>query len=304
MNTCGKKIEQLTWGDILSINYNTVDNFKRFLINKGDGGNYINQKLYSCKALWKKLHYINRDVDMETFEFEEEEYEKKTYATLNETEMNLLFDYVSTKEYKPLTRRLFFEFLYNVGCRKEVANTIQWKNIIKQRDNKYNIDVYVLKYKDKGKWIEKAIHDDFYNKLIQLKNTESKGKFIFDISIETLENDFDEFKRKYDIGSKNGKQVCIHSIKKGAGQKVQNAFGDINLTSKFLQHKNVNMTADIYLGDENYCEQASYMISKNINVDMFAELDKDTLIKIISNSGTDVMFRLYTEYEKLKKSSN
>ena len=301
MFACNKQINKITWENIFSITYNKVDEFKSYLLNKGVKPAYVNQKLYACKSLWEKLYHIDRNVDIRVFDFEEEDYEEQSYATLNEKEMNNLFEMCETYDYKPLTRRLFFEFLYYIGCRKNVPLELEWDNIQNRYDNKSGLNVWVVRFKDKGKWVEKAINDDFYNKIVTLKGTESLNKKVFQINSNTIQDTFDNFRDKYKLHEKNGKRVVIHSIKKASGWLVQNTFGDIAKTQRHLQHENNSTTTKIYINDEDYTDQASYLIGKNIDIDFFKGLDKDVLLQVIEKCGKDVQMKIYYEWSKIGK---
>lgn len=295
-----KEISQVTWDDILGFAYSNTLDYKEFLLKK-DTPSYTNQKMFSIKALWKRLYSINHNIDMKVWDFEEEEYEKNHYADLSEEEINLLLNFAEQEKYKPKTKKLFFNFLYIIGCRKNIPLTIEWdKNFIRKYDAKNKIDLWVVKYYDKGKWIEKAIHDDFYNQLIELKTCgESKSRRVFDINQSTIEELFDKFQAKYNLYTKEGQRITIHSLKKSSGWLVQNVFGDLYKTQKHLQHKNPQLTAETYLQNESYADQASYMIGKNIDMNFFRSLDKEELIKLIE-SRKDIQLGLYYEWVKGK----
>ena len=301
MFTCNKKINEVTWEDIFNITYSKVDEFKSHLLNIGVKPNYVNQKLFACKSLWEKLYHIDRNVDMRVFDFEEEDYEETNFASLNESEINLLFDLCDTYNYKPLTRRMFFEFLYYIGSRKNVPLELKWDDIQNRYDNKSGLNVWVIRYKDKGKWVEKAINDDFYSKIFKLKE-ESFGEKVFQINSNTINDTFKDFRDKYDLHEKNGKRVVIHSIKKASGWLVQNTFNDIAKTQKHLQHQNNSTTTKIYINDEDYTDQASYLIGKDIDVNFFKSLDEGVLLQLIENCGRDVQMKIYYEYMKMSGS--
>jgi site-specific recombinase XerD len=160
MFVCNKEINQITWQDILSITYTHIYNFKHYLLDKGSA-NYTNQKILACKGLWKQLYAFNRDVDTTIFNLQEEKFEPNNYASLNANEMELLFNFMEHDHYKPHTKRMFFEFLYVVGCRKNVALELTWDQIKRKHDSKKGIDVWVVHFHDKGKWVDKSINDDF-----------------------------------------------------------------------------------------------------------------------------------------------
>jgi hypothetical protein len=75
----------------------------------------------------------------------------------------------------------------------------------------------------------------------------------------------------------------------------------LNRTRKHLQHKNIQLTATTYIGDEDYTDQASYLIGKHIDMDFFKDLDKDTLLALIEAAGKDTIMKLYYEHEKINK---
>jgi integrase len=198
--SCNKEISQITWDDIFSVDYSKVDDYKNYLLTKGVKPYYVEQKLFACKALWEKLYHINRNIDLRAWDFEREEYEENHYAALSDEEMNLLFDFAKQEEYKPMTKMMYFRFLYIVGCRKHVPLELEWKNIIRKFDKKNKVELWVAKFHDKGKWVEKSINDDFYNELLELKTSgESKENRVFDINKNTIESVFNRYQEKYNL---------------------------------------------------------------------------------------------------------
>jgi len=301
MFTCNKQISQLTWNDIFNITYSKIDEYKEHLLNSNVKSYYVNQKLFACKALWEKLYHINRNVDLRVLDFEEEDFEPNNYAALNDNEMNLLFEFAETSGYKKgkYTKRMFFEFLYYMGCRKNVALELKWNDIQTRYDHNTGLNVWTIKFKDKGKYITKAINNDFYERILKLKE-ENKGEKVFHLAKETFEKTFNDFRTKYNLEMKDGKRVTIHSIKKASGWMVQNTFGDLNKTKLHLQHSNPSTTANIYVNVENYTDQASYLIGKNIDMDFFKELSKDELLGLIEMCGKDVQLKMYYKWDKSK----
>jgi hypothetical protein len=302
MFICNKQINELIWSDIFNITYFKVEEYYKYLLNKNI--NTAQQKMWAIKKLWDKLYFINRDLKSDMLKFEKKKFEKIHYATLNDKEMQLLFEFSESYDYKPMTRKLFFEFLYIVGCRESVAKGkkgkgVKWSDITRNEDSKTGIKVWVVKFFDKGKWIEKSINDDFYNKLIQLKGTESLSEFVFDLNINTLVNTFNDFKEKYNLQTKNGRDVTIHSIKRATGKLVHGIFKDPDITMKHLQHGSFEMTKN-YLDEDSYTDQASYMLGKNVDMDFFKNLSKDELLKLIDNGGQEIKLKLYYQWEKGK----
>lgn len=308
MFTCNKQINELTWNDIFQITFNKTDEFYRNEKNKNI--NSAQQKMFAIKKLWEKLYHLNRhvnpnkNIDLDVIIFEKENIDNNHYATLNSKEVNLLFEHSLTYEYKPKTRYLFFKFLYTMGCRESVAKGkggkgVKWADIIRKEDGNTEINVWVMKFHDKGKLVEKAMHDNFYNELLKLKGTESFSEYVFDLNINTLLDTFNDFRDKYNLKTKNGRDVAVHSLKRSTGKLVQSVFNDPEITRKHLQHSNLNMTST-YIDDEEYTDQASYMLGEEIDFNVFRDLSKDELLGLIENCERGIQLKLWNLLKKIK----
>lgn len=318
MFASNKEISQLTWNDIKNISCGQIDEYIAFLLDTGIKPNYVNQKLFACKKLWDKLYHLDRSLDKDMFKFEELDFKKNPYATLNSKEMELLFKFCEeSKLKKPLTRKFYFKLLYTVGCRENVASELKWDNFQRREDSQSNVKVWVVSFFEKGKWVEKAVNDDFYNKILTLKGTESLGDKIFDLNIDTLVDTFNSFREQsnlFEINNKifeetgkkvfekNGKKVCIHSIKKSGAQRIQNTFNNLNITRIFCQHENLSTTAEVYLDDQsNYLEHGSYMIGKDVSMDMFKDLSKEELLELIEKCGKETQLKMFYKLEEMNR---
>jgi len=312
MYTCNKELNKLTWDDIFNIRFDQAQDFHS---NEKDKNiDTAQQKMFVIKKLWKNLFLTNKSInpnrklDLDIMEFEKiskEKLNKTHYATLNSKEMDLLFEHALTYKRKPLTRKMFFEFLYIVGCRESVAKGrngkgVKWTDIRRKEDSNAGIKVWVVGledkgFKDKGKTVEKSISDSFYNKLLQLKE-ESSSEYVFDLNINTFLDTFNDFREKYNLKTKDGRKVCIHSIKRASGILTQETFNDINITRLQLQHSSSDMTMT-YIEDAQYTKQASYMLGKDIDLNAFDDLSKEELLDLIKNGGRSVQIKFLDEME-------
>lgn len=288
--TVGKKLEYITWNDILQITYTKVEEYQEHELAKGNQENTCNQKLFAIKKLWESLHRHNNNVSLDVLDFEPLDSKDNSYAILTTDEVELLLEFAKCK-YKGNVQSMVFEFLFVVGCRKEMPFVLTRDMITKNYDYNSGKNAWVIKYKEKGKYVEKSITDEFYEKLIVV--CEEGSEKIFNISDKTIEKTFDEFRKEYGLKEKNGKKVVIHSIKKASGLAVYKATGDLVKTKDHMQHDHIDMTSRIYLdSSQNYCSQGSYMLGETIGTDIFENMTKEELIQLIGECGSDVIRRM------------
>ena len=297
---CGKDVLSVDWDDILNVTYSHVEKYQMYMRNdKGFSANTCNQKLFALKSLWDNLNRHNNDINLSVFNFEELDAEDNSYASLTREEVDSLIRFAEDK-YKGDIQSLMFEFLFVVGCRKNVLFTLTKDMVVRNHDFSVGKDVWVVKYKDKGKVVEKAISDDFHAKIISCY--ESGVDKVFNVSHKTFERTFESFRNHYGLYEKNGKKVTIHSIKKTSGWSVYKMTNDINATKEHMQHKNIETTSRIYLdGKDNYCSQGSYMLGNDITADEFSNMSKEELLRVLDMCGKDVLNRFKFEVEKEKE---
>jgi hypothetical protein len=290
----GKDLWSIIWDDILKITYTDVENFQVFMLNeKKWEPSTCNAKLFAVKSLWKKLHKHNRNINFGILNFEEIDKDKNedtSYASLTTEEVMNLIEFAKSRN-KGDIQAMIFEFLFVVGCRKNVPFVLAEDMITRKYDYRAQKEAWVITFKDKGKFIDKSISDEFYEKIMGFKQ-EGKKK-IFDISHVPVETTFEEFRKTYKLEYKNGKKVVIHSIKKASGWAGYKATNDLNKVKEHMQHDHVNTTAKIYLDSkDDYCSQISYMMSESIGMEIFDGMSREDLIGLIEKCGKDTLYRM------------
>jgi len=298
MYMTGKTLEQLTYQDIKSINDIKVEQFRNHLKTQY-ANTSINQIIFACKALYDRFRE-RRIVEINDFDISPLTEKENKYGSLTSKEMENLYNYCLKQDYKPMTLKLYFEFLYTVTCRKSAAQNLTWDNINRELDIESGQMVWVITFMDKGKEIKKAIQDDFYNRLKEnyTKEKEYTGK-IFNIHNHTIDKVLKGFCQEYGISEK--RNITQHSIKSSGLDIIQNITGDINITASAAQHKNIQTTYARYLNkNKQYTLQPSYFLGKEFTIDTLRELDKDTLLKLIERAGKETIIKLNLELEKLK----
>jgi integrase len=308
MFICHKEMENIIWDDIQNI---TIEQVKMYRDNlkKQYKNNTINQKMFACKALWDEL-FENGRVNKNVFNLRKIKLKEKknSHGSLTEKEMDLLLDFcLNHEKQKPVTKMLYFKFLYITGLRKNIAQSIMVDDIIRKVDIQKQEEVWVIDKEDKGKDREVSIRDTFYNELyknyINEKETWGyKDNKLFHINDDTIDSVLERFCKYYNI-DKITRNITQHSIKSASGDRVFNRTGDIKITAKHLGHDNIQTSYDHYLGkNDNYTEQPSYSLDNDYSYDMLEGLGDNTILKLIKNyterCGNDIVDKLCMELER------
>lgn len=306
MHMCGKDIHLLTWDDILNIDYAKVKTYKLYLMDKGNSNNYINQKLFAGKKLWNTFFHITatyppeQRVSKVVFDFEELEKDDNSYAALSLKELNMLYDYCLSLKSKPYTKYLYFKFLYIVACRKEIPLNLKWSDIERIEDTDTGKMIWVFNYYQKHQDTRKSISDEFYNELREYLDGNDLD-YIFNITSQTIDKTMNDFLELNNLKYKNGRKVCVHSIKKTSCQTVQRTFKDLRITQKHAQHSDPSTTAKAYLDTDCYTQQPSFLLGKKYSIDMLKDLDDGMLLELIKQCGDEIIInQLCIKLEEIK----
>lgn len=301
MYITGKEIYDLTKEDILSINIEQVKKYKAYLKNQ-IGSNTNNQELSACKALWDDF-IENGDLKFNPFIIRKIKIRKKQkhYGSLTEEELEQLYDYCLTLK-KGMTKKLYFEFLATVTCRRSIAENIKFEDIkwtLNNNDKKY---YWVVNAFDKTEEVNRAISEEFYNRLKEnFKNYDQydqKKGYIFNISGKTMETTLKNFCEYAGI-NKEERNIVQHSIKSTGLDRIQRVFGDINITARAGGHSSIQTTYDNYVGKNvDYSQQPSILLGKDYNIDMLSELTKEQLLDVINSCSKVTLIESCIQAEK------
>lgn len=304
MHLCGKEIEELTWENINSIDVEQVKKFRDYLKTKYSY-NSINSIIFSCKALWDDL-IENKKVTINPFDIKKLKIRNKThYGSLTTEEIKSLFDYCLSLKDRGLTKKLYFEFLYTVTCRKHVAQNLTWNDIIRTLNKQTGTMYWVVNTYDKTENVDRAISDEFYNQIKDNFNSYSdkdkaKGK-IFNVENQTLELTLKNFCKEHGI-DKEARNIVQHSIKSSGLDRIQSVFEDVTITARAGGHKQIQTTYDNYVGKNvDYSQQPSVLLNKNYSIDILNELDKDSLIELIKKCGKNTIDKMCVTLENESK---
>lgn len=301
MYTCGKETADITKEDLDSISTSKVREYVDFLKKNKYETSTINQIIFACSKLWR---YFQKEDLVKKDEFKEEnvmvnkaEEGKNSHGSFTEEELNQLYEYCLSLKDRGLTKKLYFEFLATITCRKTAAQELRLDDIRKTFNKDDGQYYWVVNKFDKTRAINRAITNEFYQRLVDNFNSYSykdkeKG-LLFNVENQTLEKTLKDFCKAYNI-DKEGRNLCQHSLKSTGLDIIYDVFG-IKVAAEAGGHSDINTTYRHYLSKQkNYALQPSILLSKSPE-DCLKELDKltkDELINIIAASDKFIAIKL------------
>jgi len=307
MHICGKQLELLTVEDVCSITFKKVKVYRSYLKKKYNQIKTVNEDISICKKLWGAFIEDDEDEVIKNNPFVLDKLKIKDkdnhYGSLTEEELDGLYKFCLAQKSKPSTKKLYFEFLATVTCRKSVTQELKFDDIKRTLNRKTGTYYWVIKdVYDKTEFVDTAISDEFYNRLMDNFNSydwvDQKKGYIFNLSDSTLNNVLIDYCKFADI-DKEGRNIVQHSIKSTGLDRIQEVFEDINITARAGGHKSIQTTYDNYIGKNvDYSQQPSILLSKNYNIDMLKGLSQEELVNIIMGCGKNTIIKACIKAEE------
>lgn len=302
MYLCGKELSDLTIDDVKSIEIVDVKRFREHLRYKYKV-NTINQIVFACKALFSSFKEDGMIHD-NSFDIAKIKTKQKEvhYGSLTADELNGLYEYCLTLK-KGMTKKLYFEFLATVTCRKTVAQELKFENIKRKRNKKTNTEYWVVDVYDKTDEVNRAITDEFYDRIKSNFDSyewyDQKKGYVFNLENKTLDKTLKDYCEYAGI-DRVGRNIVQHSIKSSGLDMIQDTFGDINITAKAAGHKNIQTAYNNYIGKNvDYSQQPSILLGTDYDFDKLGELSKDELINVIKLCGRNSMIKVYLKAKEV-----
>lgn len=301
---CLGKTSNIKWEEILSITYNDVLLFRNHLLNnKQLSPRSINSKMGALRTFYKHLYKINKDIDLDVMNIDplpEGKKEDRAWGTLTEDEVQKLYKFCEKEYYKPVTKRMFFETAIVTALRKEALLSMTWDDI-QQKQDKSGAMVWTICVRDKGgKYDYNPITDEFYNRLLQVKQeNDVNDNKVFQINEKTLVKTLKDFCKANNID--DDRRITLHSLKSASGAIVYKATGgDIVATSKHLHHSQINTTYQHYVGKfTNLTLKPSYSVfGKQVSIKDLEKYSKEELLEAIAKSGTSTIREILSHLKR------
>lgn len=275
-----KDISKVTGQELRKLMPNDVTTYINILIAKGNSKNTVITKLRSVRSFFKELS-INRvvkyDLDMFKARFDSDEKHYDSLYSLEE--VRGLYDFALGRKNYPQEQYLFIKSLFVTANRKSAMMELKWSDITKKFDYPTGKSVWVIEVLDKGnKVVEKAIADEFYEELLQLK----QGEKVFpNMTDDIIRGTMESFTKALN----DGRNITVHGIKASALTIAYKLTKDIMKVKQLGSHKDISTTQIYIREDDSYTEQLSYKLNGgNINTEKIRELSHEALLDLIMNN--------------------
>ena len=203
-----------------------------------------------------------------------------------------------------MTKKLYFEMLATITCRKTIAQNLKMSDIKRKTNRADGKKYYVIDEFDKTRNTNKAISEDFYNRLKEnFKSYSPKDKergYVFNVENQTLEKTLNSFFKAYGI-DKEERNLTQHSLKSTGLDIIYDTFQDIQMVADSAGHANINMAYKRYIGKNvDYSKQPSYMLSRECDMSLLQLLTKEEILATIQSCGNATVTKLTIQAHKYR----
>lgn len=292
----GKEIDQVTWDDVVKLEYSDIKLYRNYLLKtKKNSNNTANQKIQALRALWKELKLYDDRIKVEIMDLEPLKVrDVEGSEALTEQEAELLLEFAKQQDFKPMVQYMFFKIAILTALRKDSLLKLKWSNIRRKTDRETGKEFYCINVYDKTNKRIIPLRDDVYEELKMLKDPayltgmKIDDDRVFKISEEKLVETLKKFCEKYGIQRK----ITLHSLRKtSADIAYQIADGDIKRVQEQTGHKSVQVLVDRYQGTRN--SLSSYpglmMFDDSLDVKELEKYSKEEIIEAIEKCGKGVL---------------
>lgn len=298
-----RKLHELKEED-LTYSYNDVLKYRRDIKKKYtksiDGEdvvnhNTVNRKISTLASLYKYLLKNNYDVNANAFNLKtlngKKTLRKTGFMTIEEAEQVI-------EKAKELPngeeKSLCLELLYKTSIRVNDICDLKWKNIKKHADQ----DLYVINIIGKSdKEDTKAITNEFYNRLAQLKDEKTMQKDnVFSFLKLTAQRAFNEVVDLLEM-NRSERKLSIHSMKKVL---INNELKKGNVLGAARQgnHGLEVMHRHYFEMSEDYTNSPGIVIEREDRGLDWENFSREELIAALKETGYETQLSVYGKLQK------
>lgn len=302
---CNQSIDTVSWIDILAIDFQTALNYQIYLYNtQHNSPSSINAKFASFRTLYDHLKKYNKSIDNSVITnvdklIDTTDEDEKSYGSLTYEEVLNLYDYCLTLKEKAVIKMLFFKTCIITGNRKQSLLNLTWGNITKKQSPKSKEKIWTIYVYDKNKKVVKPITNQFYQELLQLRESNLPEEKVFKISDQTLRLTLHNYCETHNIA--HDRNIVIHSLKKSSMDFVWNATNDIVATASQGSHTNIQTPYKYYLNKHKDFENSPsfYLFGNTADTEILQSASQQELLETIGKLDYCTKLQIVTVYKKL-----
>lgn len=293
-----KDISQLSIKDIASVKKSDVIEYRSILFAKGYATASIKRYIDSIRSLYKffeedQLEYIDENnkshhITASIFKLPAIKItDSEPYGSYTDKEVKTMIELAKDLP-NGIEKSLAIELASKTAFRISAIVSLKFSDFRKEDG------VWVVKTIDKGKVHEKAIHEEFFNRIFATKIDDK----LFHFSSKTLERTIGQLNDQMNLDPK--RNLSFHSLKKYSMKEVFLLTDkDFAATAQQGNHSSFETSYNYYLEFQNdYSNMASLLVGMEIDLSVFEKLSKEDLLQLIYSSDRDTQNKLLNSLNK------
>lgn len=287
----GKEPHHVTVEDMAETTGNQVMEFRNALREKYSSNSTINRKINAIRSFFNYMETDYKDIRSSIFNKTKKlkENNKRGWGVLTYEEVVDMAKLSKNKD-NGYELSMLVEVAFKTCIRLGALLDMTWGNI-HQREQ-HGKKIWVIDVIDKEEKHVKAIADNVYERLLELKEGDSFDEKVFkNFHAHKVGKMINELCEEMEIDPR--RNIRFHSLKKAGINFVYDSTGDIMMAQKQGNHKDPSTTIKSYMEHkEDLTAMPSYTMGDTIDLSALKELTKDELIELIAKSSATVQLEL------------
>ncbi|OMD71200.1 tyrosine-type recombinase/integrase [Paenibacillus odorifer] len=301
---CGKTFSELKVEDLDIINEKMI-RYQLHLINDYNP-KYSNSTVNTLTAPVMSLYEFlsrnrNYNVRAEDVIVDMQPEDSENYGELTVREAEKMAE-LSFKQKKGQEKSALIRLAYTTSFRRSSLLALEWSDIKFDQRNQ----CYLVNGIGKGKKKHtRPISIDLYNELLKIKEQKYYARYndnkIFHLSEDGIGSMMKVVKDE--MGITPERNVVFHSLRNVAAGYIADAGGSIEEIRDQLNHSGYGALKHYIHKDKDYANMAGMKMDENVDTDLFEELSKEELLKLIFSQSEGVILNMQRQIAIIKKES-
>lgn len=287
----GKDEEHVTIEDLEGVTGNDVVDYRNDIRKKYSSVATVNRKINAIKSFFKFMEADHPSIRSAIFNKTKniKNPKKKGWGILTYEEVVDMIELSKGFE-NGCELSILIELAFKTGIRLEALLSMKWGDIYQR--HQHGVDVYTIEVVDKGEQHIKAIADNVYDRLSELRWTNKDEESVFkNFHPHKVGKAISDLCNMMSIDPR--RKIKFHSLKKAGINFVYDATGDIMMAQKQGNHKSATTTMESYMKHkEDLTAMPSYTMGDSIDLSPLESLSKVELMQLIEKASATCQLEL------------
>jgi integrase len=291
MEVYGKEPQHVTVEDMSKTTGNEIFEYRNRLREKYSSNSTVNRKINAIRSFFNYMETDYENIRSAIFNKTKKlkENNKRGWGVLTYEEVMEMVKLSKNKD-NGYELSMLVEIGFKTCIRLGALLDMTWGNI-HQREQ-HGKKIWVIDVIDKEERHVKAIADNVYDRLLELKKTDSFDEEVFkNFHPHKVGDMIHKLCEKMDIDPR--RNIRFHSLKKAGINFVYDSTGDIMMAQKQGNHKDPSTTIKSYMEHkEDLTAMPSYTMGETIDLSALKTLSKEEILEVIAKSSATVQLEL------------